>query len=355
MMRKRHHILVINDQPIGGKWNYDHSNRNKYKGEVAIPAPRSFSKDVLSVVNDIQMAEVKTFGEIDTENFPWPTTRKESIELLDYFCTNLLAYFGEYQDALYSEHAYLFHSRLSFAMNSKMISPKEVVDTVITYFNNNQDTIEISQVEGFIRQIIGWREYVRGIYWKEMPNYAKMNALDNQNKLPAFFWTGETKMKCMQHAISQSLTEAYAHHIQRLMIIGNFSLLTQIHPDEVDAWYLGVYIDAIEWVEMPNTRGMSQYADGGIIATKPYVSSGSYINKMSNYCGDCKYNVKEKVGEKACPFNSLYWNFLDDKREHFKNNQRMNMMMALLNKMKPEELISIKEKAQHIIENLDSY
>jgi deoxyribodipyrimidine photolyase-related protein len=355
MMRKRHHILVINDQPIGGKWNYDHSNRNKYKGEVAIPAPRSFSKDVLSVVNDIQMAEVKTFGEIDTENFPWPTTRKESIELLDYFCTNLLAYFGEYQDALYSEHAYLFHSRLSFAMNSKMISPKEVIETVITYFNNNQDTIEISQVEGFIRQIIGWREYVRGIYWKEMPNYAKMNALDNQNKLPAFFWTGETKMKCMQHAISQSLTEAYAHHIQRLMIIGNFSLLTQIHPDEVDAWYLGVYIDAIEWVEMPNTRGMSQYADGGIIATKPYVSSGSYINKMSNYCGDCKYNVKEKVGEKACPFNSLYWNFLDDKREHFKNNQRMNMMMALLNKMKPEELISIKEKAQHIIENLDSY
>jgi deoxyribodipyrimidine photolyase-related protein len=188
-----------------------------------------------------------------------------------------------------------------------------------------------------------------------MPNYAKMNTLDNQNKLPDFFWTGETKMKCMQHAISQSLIEAYAHHIQRLMIIGNFSLLTQMHPDEVDAWYLGVYIDAIEWVEMPNTRGMSQYADGGIIATKPYVSSGSYINKMSNYCSSCHYKVKNKFGDDACPFNSLYWNFLDDKREHFKNNQRMNMMMALLDKMKPDELIRIKEKAQHIMENLDSY
>jgi deoxyribodipyrimidine photolyase-related protein len=355
MMRKKHAILVIHEQPLGGKWNYDHSNRNKYKGEVAIPNPLSFSKDVSKLVDEIKSANVKTFGEIDMENFPWPTSRKESRELLDYFCTNLLPYFGDYQDALYSEHAYLFHSRLSFAMNSKMISPKEVIDAVIAYFHNNQNTIQIAQVEGFVRQILGWREYVRGIYWKEMPNYAKMNALNNHNKLPDFFWTGKTKMKCMQHAISQSLTEAYAHHIQRLMIIGNFSLLTQIHPDELDTWYLGVYIDAIEWVEMPNTRGMSQYADGGIIATKPYVSSGSYINKMSNYCGNCHYNVKEKLGEKACPFNSLYWNFLDDKKEYFAKNQRMSMMMALLNKMQPEELINIKEKAQHIIENLDSY
>jgi deoxyribodipyrimidine photolyase-related protein len=182
-----------------------------------------------------------------------------------------------------------------------------------------------------------------------------MNALENYNKLPDFYWTGKTKMNCMQKAISQSLEEAYAHHIQRLMIIGNFSLLTQMHPDEVDAWYLGVYIDAIEWVEMPNTRGMSQYADGGILATKPYVSSGSYINKMSNYCGSCHYNVKEKLGEKACPFNSLYWNFLDDKKEHFKNNQRMAMMLNLLNKIPAEELYGIKLKAKEIMENLESF
>ena len=355
MMRKKQSILVTNDKPFGGKWNYDHSNRNKYKGEVPIPQPLVFSKEVSKLVEEIELAKVKTFGAIDAENFPWATSRKESLSLLSFFCEHLLEYFGDYQDALYSKDSFLFHSRLSFAMNSKMISPKEAVDTVISHFENNHDRIDISQVEGFVRQILGWREYVRGIYWKEMPDYSKMNALENHNKLPEFYWTGKTKMKCMQHSISQSLTEAYAHHIQRLMIIGNFSLLTQMHPDEVDAWYLGVYIDAIEWVEMPNTRGMSQYADGGIIATKPYVSSGSYINKMSNYCGDCHYNVKEKLGDKACPFNSLYWNFLDDKKEHFQDNQRMSMMLALLNKMKPEELSTIKEKAMHIMEHLDLY
>ena len=188
-----------------------------------------------------------------------------------------------------------------------------------------------------------------------MPKYATLNTLENYNKLPDFYWTGKTKMKCMQHSLHQSLNEAYAHHIQRLMVIGNFSLLTQLHPDAVDAWYLGVYIDAIEWVELPNTRGMSQYADGGILATKPYVSSGSYIHKMSNYCKECPYEVKEKLGNNACPFNSLYWNFLDDKKEHFKNNPRMAMMLALLEKIKPEEISKIKEKAQNIIENPDAY
>ena len=240
-------------------------------------------------------------------------------------------------------------------MNAKMLSPKEVIETVISHFHANETEISISQVEGFVRQILGWREYIRGIYWKEMPNYSKMNVLNNTNKLPDFFWTGKTKMNCMSHAINQSLDDAYALHIQRLMIIGNFTLLTQIHPDEVDSWYLGVYIDAIEWVEMPNTRGMSQYADGGIIATKPYVSSGSYINKMSNNCIKCEYNVKEKFGDKACPFNTLYWNFLDEKKEYFKGNQRMGMMLNLLNKINPEDLYRIKVKANEIINNMDSY
>jgi deoxyribodipyrimidine photolyase-related protein len=238
-------------------------------------------------------------------------------------------------------------------MNSKMLSPQEVIEAVINQYYANSDLISISQVEGFVRQILGWREYIRGIYWAEMPNYAGFNKLESHNKLPDFFWNGKTKMNCMSHAINQSLDNAYAHHIQRLMIIGNFSLLTQIHPNYVDQWYLGVYIDAIEWVEMPNTRGMSQYADGGIIATKPYVSSGSYINKMSNYCSKCHYNVKEKFTENACPFNSLYWNFLDEKRDYFKTNNRMAMMMNLLNKMPPEELFKIKSKAQSIIENID--
>lgn len=352
-MRKKHNILTLGDLPLGGKWNFDQQNRNKYKEEVPIPFPLQFGTDVSEIVNEIETQNIKTIGNIDAKNLEWPTSRKQSLEVLEYFCENLLEHFGTYQDALHSGHKYLFHSRISFAMNSKMISPKEVIDAVISYFHKNQDKIEIAQVEGFVRQILGWREYVRGIYWKEMPDYKTKNALENHGKLPDYFWTGKTKMKCLQHALSQSLDTAYAHHIQRLMVIGNFTLLTQTHPDEVDEWYLGVYIDAIEWVELPNTRGMSQYADGGIIATKPYVSSGSYINKMSNYCSGCSYNVKEKLTDNACPFNSLYWHFLDEKKEYFSNNHRMAMMISLLKKMKPAELAATKEKAISLMENIE--
>ncbi|WP_395053406.1 cryptochrome/photolyase family protein [Flavobacterium sp.] len=355
MMRKKHEVLMRGSQPVGDQWNFDHDNRLKYKGQVPIPDAKIFSKNVADVIAQLEKSEVKTFGNIDEKNFVWPTSREECLVVLDYFCTHLLKHFGDYEDASHTDEKFLFHSRLSFAMNSKMLSPKEVVDTVVDYYFKNEDDITISQVEGFVRQILGWREYVRGIYWKQMPEYATLNKLENYNKLPNFYWTGKTKMNCMQKAISQSLDEAYAHHIQRLMIIGNFSLLTQMHPDEVDAWYLGVYIDAIEWVELPNVRGMSQYADGGILATKPYVSSGSYINKMSNYCTSCHYSVKDKFGEKACPFNTLYWNFLDEKKEYFANNQRMGMMMNMLKKMNPEELYKIKVKANAIIGDLDSY
>lgn len=355
MMRKKHDVMMLGGQPLGNQWNFDHDNRLKYKGQVPIPAAKLFTKKVSDVMAQLEKANVTTFGNIDINNFGWPTSREECLVQLDYFCTHLLCHFGDYEDASHTDEKFLFHSRLSFAMNSKMLSPSEVVETVVAYYLKNEQSITISQVEGFVRQIVGWREYVRGIYWKEMPSYASMNVLENYGKLPYFYWTGKTKMNCMSHAINQSLDEAYAHHIQRLMLIGNFSLLTQLHPDAVDQWYLGVYIDAIEWVELPNTRGMSQYADGGIMATKPYVSSGSYINKMSNYCASCQYNVKEKLGDTACPFNSLYWNFLDDKKHHFKKNQRMAMMLNLLGKIPAEELFKIKEKAMHIIENPDNY
>lgn len=354
-MRKKHHVLMDGSTPVGNQWNFDANNRKKYKGEVPVPSEKNFHTNVSEVVAQIKEAGITTFGNINAKDFSWPTSREQSLAILDYFCKNLLKHFGDYEDAMHTDEKFLFHSRLSFAMNSKMLSPKEVIETVIAFYHANETEISISQVEGFVRQILGWREYIRGIYWKEMPNYAQLNVLKNTNKLPDFFWTGTTKMNCMSHAINQSLDEAYAHHIQRLMIIGNFTLLTQIHPDEVDAWYLGVYIDAIEWVEMPNTRGMSQYADGGIIATKPYVSSGSYINKMSNNCAKCHYKVKEKFGDNACPFNTLYWNFLDEKKEHFKGNQRMGMMLNLLNKINPEELYKIKVKANEIIANMDAY
>lgn len=351
MMRKKHNILMVNNQPEGGKWNFDQSNRKKWDGSPKIPKELSFDTDVTELFEEIKSAEVNTFGNIDAQHFPWPTSYSECKKLLDYFCSKLLIYFGDYQDALHTQEKYLFHSRLSFAMNSKMISPKEVVDSVVNYYYDHKSEIDISQVEGFIRQILGWREYMRGVYWKEMPGYARMNELDNHNPLPEFFWTGKTKMNCLHKAITQSLDDAYAHHIQRLMVIGNYALLTQTDPDEVDAWYLGVYIDALEWVEITNTRGMSQFADVGLVATKPYVSSANYINKMGNYCKECSYSHTVKTGEKSCPFNSLYWNFLEEKKSHFKDNQRMSMMLSLLEKKSSEELKELKERAEKIIQN----
>lgn len=354
-MRKKHDILMVSGQPEGGKWNYDKSNRNKWKGDVKIPNYKLFKNEVSEVVHDIKAAQIKTIGKFETKTFPYPINRQQALEQLKFFCEELLIHFGDYQDAMHTNEDYLFHSRLSFAINLKLISPKDVVKTVMNYYRKHGEDINISQVEGFIRQIIGWREYMRGMYWALMPNYKEKNELDNHNKLPDFFWTGDTKMNCLKHAINNSLDNGYAHHIQRLMITGNYALLTQTNPDEVDNWYLGIYVDALEWVQLTNTRGMSQFADGGKIATKPYISSGSYINKMSNCCSECYYNKNKKIEEDACPFNSLYWNFLDDKREQLGNNFRMGMMYSLLDKMDKQDLANIKEKAKHIIENPNEY
>jgi len=351
-MRKKYKIMMLTEKdPEGGKWNFDQSNRKKWTGNPEIPHERGFRKEVTKTLKRIQDAGIKTMGTVDQTSFNWPTSRADSLSVLNYFCDNLLVHFGDYQDAMDPDQIYLYHSRLSFAMNSKMLHPLEVIEKVIEYWREHKDQIDISQVEGFVRQVLGWREYMRGMYWMKMPDYRTTNKLDNHNKLPDFYWTAETKMNCLHHAIKQSLDHAYAHHIQRLMITGNYALLTQTDPDEVDEWYLGIYIDAIEWVEITNTRGMSQFADGGLVATKPYVSSGSYINKMSNYCNSCAYSVSKKTGDNACPFNSLYWNFLFEKREHFKNNQRMNMMMSLLDKKDPDDLQKLVDRAQEIIKN----
>ncbi len=355
-MRKRYDIMMITKtDPEGGKWNFDQSNRKKWLGTPSVPDEKKFNRDVTEIIQLIKDCKVTTVGNIDPDNFNWPTSRKDSLAALDYFCKHLLIHFGDYQDAMHPDEKYFFHSRLSFAMNSKLLHPMEVIETVITHWQENQDQVHISQTEGFVRQILGWREYMRGIYWMKMPEYKKLNHLNNHNPLPDFYWTANTKMNCMHSSIKQSLEDAYAHHIQRLMITGNYALLTQTHPDQVDQWYLGVYIDAIEWVEITNTRGMSQFADGGIVATKPYVSSGSYINKMSTYCKGCHYKVSKKTEEDACPFNALYWNFLDEKREYFKNNQRMSMMISLLDKMDKEKLEALKYRAKTIMENPNDY
>lgn len=354
-MRKKHSILMSGTLPEGGKWNFDQSNRKKWKGQPDIPSAILFNNEVDDIVEDIRVAGIETIGNWKGGLFPFPISRRQALKQLDYFCNYLLPHFGDYQDSLHTEEEFLFHSRLSFAMNTKILSPKMVEEKVLAHYRQHMDSIDISQVEGFIRQIIGWREYMRGIYWMEMPAYANKNALNNHQPLPEFYWTGDTRMNCLASSIGNSLDNAYAHHIQRLMITGNFALLAQVHPDEVDKWYLGIYIDAIEWVEITNTRGMSQYADGGIIATKPYVSSASYINKMGNYCKHCSYDRTKRVGDNACPFNSLYWNFLYDKKEKLQTKRRMGMMYNLLSKIPPTEMDLIRERAQKIIENPNEF
>ena len=355
MMRRKHSVLMQGDQPFGGQWNYDHDNRKKWSGNPPIPPHGIPNIDVAQLVNEIKSAGIHTIGSIDTENFSWPVTRNASLQLLDHFCNFQLPFFGTYQDAMHQGEPFLFHSRLSFALNTKLLGPEEVVTRVEQEYFKRPDEIHISQAEGFIRQILGWREYMRGIYWREMPSYAQRNKLENNNPLPAFFWTGDTQMNCLKQAITQSLETAYAHHIQRLMITGNFALLMQTNPDEVDAWYLGIYIDALQWVEITNTRGMSQFADGGLLATKPYISSANYIRNMSNYCSGCAYNPKEALGETACPFNSLYWNFLAEKRQFLSKNPRMGMMYKLLDKKQPEELRALQEKAAAVIAHPERY
>lgn len=353
-MRKKHQILIDkDDQPEGGKWNFDHENRKKYDGKIPLKAPLTFRKDVSEIVKMIQDLEVPHFGNINPKELPFPTSREESLELLEYFCHELLPAFGKYEDAMLKEHHTLFHSCLSFALNVKMLSPQEVVNHVISTWRTNPEEIDIAQVEGFVRQIIGWREYMRGVYWAEMPDFSAQNFLMNRRELPSWFWDGKVKMNCMKNCINNSLDYAYAHHIQRLMIIGNFTLLAGCHPDFVDEWYLGVYADAIEWVQITNTRGMSQFADGGIIGSKPYVASANYVNKMSNYCKSCHYDKDKRYGSKACPLNSLYWNFYLLHEKKLSKNPRIGMMYQLLNKMDKEEIEKIVSQADSYLLNIN--
>jgi deoxyribodipyrimidine photolyase-related protein len=344
-MRKRFDVLMEGEQPAGGDWNFDTENRRPYDGRVPIPPPLVFENDVSGIIETIRRSKVKTFGEIDPRRLIWPIDRPQALKLLAAFIADGLPHFGTYQDAMTVKSWSLFHCRLSFALNVKILHPLEVVTAAVNAWKEDPQRIAIQQVEGFVRQILGWREYMRGVYWALMPDFAGMNFFGHDLPLPDFYWTAETRMACLAAAIGQSLKHAYAHHIQRLMITGNFALLAGIHPDEVDAWYLGIYIDAIQWVEMPNTRGMSQFADGGIVATKPYVSSANYINKMSDYCGSCSYDPKKKYGEAACPFNAFYWDFYDRHRDKLAPNPRIGMMYRTWDRMAAAERKRILQQA----------
>lgn len=352
-VRRKHDILIADGKPEGGKWNFDSENRKKLPNSVRPPEPKEFPRDVTDLTNLLSKEGIPSIGSIDPKHFTWPVTRKESLALLKHFCTTQLASFGSYQDAMHTDYRLLFHSKISFSMNVKLISPLEVIAEAIKTFRSSKGKISIEQIEGFVRQIAGWREFMRGVYWAHMPQYKDLNFFGFKRPLPHYFWDGDTKMNCVKHAVQQSLDDAYAHHIQRLMVTGNFTLLAGIDPNEVDAWYLGIYADALEWVQLPNTRGMSQFADGGIVGTKPYVSSANYINKMSNYCSGCAYSYKDRIGDDACPFNSLYWNFLISQRKKLENNPRIGMGYRLIDAMSDKEIAEIEKQAKRHLENIE--
>lgn len=353
-LRRRTGILMDMGQPAGGKWNYDAQNRKKLPKNHLPPPPFVPSTDVSAELKDALAAQLPTIGKLkNPKHFYWPTTPTQAWEIFDHWLQNGLPSFGDYQDALTTKSWSLYHSRISFALNTKMIQPLDVCQRVEAHYRANPE-VPLNAVEGFIRQILGWREFMRCVYWHRMPEFAAENFFGFDRKLPQWFWNGETKMKCLSHTIGQSLNHGYAHHIQRLMVTGNFTLLAGIDPDEVDLWYLGIYIDAFEWVEITNTRGMSQYADGGWIATKPYVSSANYMKKMGDYCDQCFYNPKTKTEDDSCPFNALYWNFFDSQRDKLQSNFRLGMVYRTYDKMNADVKAGIREKAQSLLDNINT-
>jgi deoxyribodipyrimidine photolyase-related protein len=351
-MRKRTGLLMEEGQPAGGQWNFDHDNRKPAPGDIDPQGPLRFEAD--TVTDEVLSLVETTFGDHfgDLRPFRFATTRAQALEALDHFIEHSLPRFGDYQDAMLRGEDFLYHALLSPYINIGLLGPLEVCQAAEKAYRDGD--APINAVEGFIRQIIGWREYVRGIYFLEGPEYAKRNALKQTRDLPSMYWGGETKMACMEAAVGQTAREAYAHHIQRLMVTGNFALLAGIDPGQVADWYLEVYADAFEWVEAPNVVGMSQFADGGVIASKPYVSSGAYINRMSDYCKGCAYKVSQKTGEGACPFNTLYWHFLDRHRDRFSGNARMGNMYGTWDRMDEDKRKTVLDDAEAVLAKLDA-
>jgi deoxyribodipyrimidine photolyase-related protein len=352
-MRTHHHVLLEPDgTPCGGRWNHDHDNRAAWPGTPSEPRDTRPHHDHTALWLTIRGAGIDSFGEPAAGDFRWPLNRSEALACLDAFVTDALPHFGFYQDAMHTGARRLFHSLLSFALNTKMLHPREVIDRAEAAWRAG--AVPIAAAEGFIRQILGWREYVRGVYWAQMPDYAERNVFGHTRPLPQWFWTGEVGMRCLRETIGDSLQHAYAHHIQRLMITGNFALLAGIDPAAVHRWYLGIYIDAIEWVELPNTLGMSQYADGGLLASKPYVSGAAYIDRMSNYCRGCAYDRKARTGPRACPFNALYWDFLDRNRAQLERNPRLALPYRQLARMDTPARTELAQQADDLRTRLET-
>jgi deoxyribodipyrimidine photolyase-related protein len=350
-LRQKHNVLMRDGKPEGGAWNFDQENRESFgkEGPPPIPKPTRFAPDTITQeVIDLVNTRFADHPGVVSGTFGWPVTREQALQCLHEFVTQRLALFGRYQDAMWQGEAWLFHSHLSVALNLKLLNAREVVHAAEAAYQDGN--APLAAVEGFIRQILGWREYVRGIYWLHMPEYLERNALHANENLPGFFWTGNTDMNCLRDAISQTLSHGYAHHIQRLMVTGLYTLLYGVNPKEVHEWYLSVYVDAVEWVELPNTLGMSQFADGGVMASKPYAASGKYIDRMSNYCKGCRFDPAKSVdddqGKPACPFTTLYWDFLLRHEAMLSKNPRMVMQVRNLNRLSHETKQAIKRQAQ---------
>ncbi|TWT65504.1 cryptochrome/photolyase family protein [Crateriforma conspicua] len=351
-MRKQHDVLMDGGDPVSGVWNHDKENRGTFgkSGPGDVPhthhfRPDDVTQDVIDMVN--QRFDDHP-GKVDASSFDLPVTRSEALTLLREFIKHRLCRFGDYQDAMWSDQKYLYHSRLSHAINLHLLSPREVVDKAIAAFDSGD--APINSVEGFVRQILGWREFVRGIYWTHMPDYQNRNALqcDDDQDVPSFFWDGKTDMACVADAMRLLIEAGYAHHIQRLMVLGLFAQLYGTHPAKFHQWHMAMYNDAVDWVSLPNALGMSQWGDGGLMATKPYCASGKYIKRMGNHCKGCRYNPDEATGDDACPFTTLYWDFLDRHQQQFKNNTRMTMQLKNLQRKDASQMNAIRDRAQMI-------
>lgn len=343
-MRKDTGILLDDGQPVGGQWNYDAENRKKLPKGLRTPSRLRIPPDDVAreAIADVARLFPDHFGELDA--FGWPTTAERAEAVFTDFLRTILPGFGDWQDAMARGEPWMWHSLISTSINLGLLDPLDVCRRAEVEYRAGR--APLNAVEGFIRQILGWREFVRGIYWLKVPEYRNRNFLDADRTLPEFYWSGQTDMACVADAVSTTKRNAYAHHIQRLMVTGNLAMLLGVHPDEVDDWYLSVYADAYEWVEMPNTRGMATFADGGIVGSKPYAASGAYIDRMSDYCGACRFDVKAKAGAKACPFNRLYWGFLERNRDRLRDNVRLAMPYRTLENFGPEKRVALLAEAE---------
>ena len=352
-MRKRHQVLMAGKDPLGGQWNFDADNRKGFgaKGPGTVPPPARFAPDRITqdVIDMVKTRFAQHPGTLD--HFAWPVTREDALVALQHFIDQRLENFGAWQDAMWTTLPFGWHALVGSSLNLHLLQPREVVAAAEEAYH--QRGLPLASVEGFIRQVLGWREFIRGVYWLDMPHMAKANHYGHTRDLPAWYWTGKTHMACMQATIGQSLQFGYAHHIQRLMVTGQFAVLAGLSPQQVSAWYRAMYVDAVEWVETPNTLGMALHANGGRFTSKPYVASGQYIGRMSNYCKGCRYQPEVRIGPTACPMTTLYWDFLIRHEQDFASNPRTALMVKHVNKMGADDKAQITEQAQAVRSRLD--